>query len=101
VAHNVIITVKDTGIGIDPQQQEKLFRPFVMVDGSTTRKFKGTGLGLAISRNLIELMGGSITLYSPGLGKGTTVEISLPLKQRRSVSQIESSNNREMAQSLF
>jgi two-component system, NarL family, sensor histidine kinase BarA len=80
-ASTVVITVKDTGIGIDPNQQDKLFRPFVMVDGSTTRQFGGTGLGLAISRNLIELMGGSITLYSAGRGKGTTVKISLPLTQ--------------------
>ena len=74
----VVVTVKDTGIGIDPSQQHKLFRPFVMVDGSTTRKCGGTGLGLAISRNLIELMGGSIVLFSDGEGKGTTVEITLP-----------------------
>jgi two-component system sensor histidine kinase BarA len=74
-----IVIVKDTGIGIDPNQQKKLFLPFVMIDGSTTRRFGGTGLGLAISRNLIELMDGSITLFSLGLGRGTTVEISLPI----------------------
>jgi len=75
----VIITVTDTGVGIDPAQQHKLFRPFVMADNANTRKFEGTGLGLAISRNLIELMGGTITLESAGINQGTTIAIALPL----------------------
>jgi len=78
-----IITIIDTGIGIDPQQQSKLFRPFVMIDGSTTRKFSGTGLGLAISKNLMKMMEGDITISSQGQGLGTTVEIILPLVGER------------------
>ena len=81
LTQQVIIKVQDTGIGIEISQQDKLFRPFVMVDGSTTRKFGGTGLGLAISRSLIESMNGSIDLYSAGEGHGTTVIIQLPLAE--------------------
>ncbi|MBW4669807.1 MAG: two-component sensor histidine kinase [Cyanomargarita calcarea GSE-NOS-MK-12-04C] len=75
----IIVSVKDTGVGVDSAQQDKLFRPFVMVDAQNTRKFGGTGLGLAISRNLMELMGGTITLESAGINQGTTVSIILPL----------------------
>lgn len=78
-----IITIIDTGIGIDPQQQSKLFRPFVMIDGSTTRKFSGTGLGLAISKNFMKMMGGDITISSQGQDLGTTVEIILPLVREK------------------
>jgi two-component system, NarL family, sensor histidine kinase BarA len=90
IHQEVVIQVKDTGIGIDPGQQHKLFRPFVMVDGSTTRKFGGTGLGLAISRNLIELMDGKIALHSAGENQGTTVTLSLPLAEVISQSQFKS-----------
>lgn len=75
----VVVSVQDTGIGVAPDQIHKLFRPFGMADGSTTRKFEGTGLGLFISRNLLERMGGTIDLYSEGLNRGTTVELALPL----------------------
>ncbi|BAZ42731.1 integral membrane sensor signal transduction histidine kinase [Calothrix sp. NIES-4101] len=75
----VVISIQDTGIGIEPSQQQKLFRPYVMIESSTNRKFEGTGLGLAISRNLMELMGGTISLESNGINQGTTATITLPL----------------------
>jgi two-component system sensor histidine kinase BarA len=75
----VIITVKDTGIGVALDKQDKLFQPFVVVDGSTTREFDGIGLGLTISQSLMKMMGGSIDLYSKGENQGTTVTLSIPV----------------------
>lgn len=82
------MSVEDTGIGIAPEVQARLFEPFVQAESSTTRRFGGTGLGLTICRKLIDLMGGALELRSePGIGTRMTVRLTMPVvSQRYSVS---------------
>ncbi len=77
-ADSVAFTVTDTGIGISPEGQKKLFQPFVQAERDTTRRFGGTGLGLAICRQLADLMGGVIDIDSD-IGRGTTMRLTVPL----------------------
>jgi PAS domain S-box-containing protein len=73
--------VRDTGIGMTPDQQAKVFEAFTQADESTTRAYGGTGLGLAITKSFCRLMGGDVTLTSEA-GKGTTFVVRLPAVSR-------------------
>ena len=77
---DLMIRVKDTGVGMKPEFLERIFKPFEQEDASTTRRFGGTGLGLAISDQMVRLMGGQIVVESqPNVGSEFTVFLSLPV----------------------
>jgi len=79
----ILISVKDTGMGIPPHQLETVFQEFSQVDTSTTRKAGGTGLGLPISRRLVEMHGGRLWVESTGVeGEGSTFLVEMPIEAR-------------------
>jgi len=77
---NIQFSVTDTGIGINPSEQTRIFSSFEQAESSTTRKYGGTGLGLAISKSIVELMGGRIWMLSE-INKGSTFSFIIPLKR--------------------
>ncbi len=77
-SESLAFEVQDTGIGVSPENQAKLFEPFTQAEASTTRRFGGTGLGLVISRRLAELMGGRLHMQST-VGQGTTMMLEVDL----------------------
>jgi len=78
---NLAVWVKDTGIGIEQHDLERLFAPFEQVESSISRKFQGTGLGLALTKKMVELHGGRIQARSEGKDQGSIFEFTLPIRQ--------------------
>lgn len=78
----IITTVRDTGIGIAPEDSDKLFRAFQQIETGLSRRFEGTGLGLSICRKLVELLGGQIRAHSEGPGRGSTFTFTLPTGEK-------------------
>ncbi len=76
---HVLISIKDSGIGIKKEMLSRLFQPFVQADESLDRGSGGLGLGLSITKGIVELHGGSITAYSEGLGRGCEFVMRLPI----------------------
>src|SRR6185503_17477545 len=78
IGDHVMFEVRDTGIGIAPEQRARIFHEFEQADGGSARKFGGTGLGLAISRRIVERMGGRIEVESTP-GEGASFRAVVPL----------------------
>ena len=82
----LVTQVTDTGVGMTPEEQEKLFQPFMQLDASKSREYSGSGLGLALTKRLVEIHGGEISVESEK-GKGSTFQFTLPLNQLAQSSQ--------------
>ena len=78
-----VLQVRDTGIGIKPEDFDKLFAEFEQIDAGSSRRYEGTGLGLALTRKIVEFQGGSISVTSRS-GEGSTFTVELPMATERS-----------------
>jgi two-component system CheB/CheR fusion protein len=85
VNSEIEVVVWDTGVGIAPENMEKIFEGFFRVDTPYSRVTEGTGLGLPLSKKLVELHGGKLSIESKGLNKGTSVHFTLPIVSKRVV----------------
>ncbi len=90
---NAVLTVRDTGIGIEPEVLAWVFEPFIQADRSLDRSRGGLGLGLALAKGIVELHGGKVEAWSAGPGHGSEFTIHLPLQQRVSAAEPKSAVN--------
>lgn len=88
----ISFSVTDTGCGLTPQQQARLFKPFVQADSSTTRKYGGTGLGLALSRRLARALGGELTLEKSEPNVGSVFTLTLPNRTSHETAVLKTQN---------
>jgi signal transduction histidine kinase len=97
----VKISVSDTGIGLNYEDRERVFRPFEQADGSASRRYQGTGLGLSLTKRLVQLHGGKIWVESEGEGKGSTFSFVIPVDPKENPTEInlmeKSSSNGELS----
>lgn len=99
--HEVHFAVSDTGIGMDAEQQKKLFQNYVQASAETTRKYGGTGLGLSISKQLVELQGGNISIKSiPRMGSTFSFSLTYAVSKNKTVVKKEKLVSKEMARIL-
>jgi PAS domain S-box-containing protein len=78
-----LVSVEDTGIGIEKGSLERIFAPFEQADGTASRRFQGTGLGLTLTRQFVELHGGKVWAESEGLGKGSAFRFLIPISREK------------------
>jgi signal transduction histidine kinase len=91
----LVVFVRDTGIGIAPDQLERVFGEFDQVDSSYSRTQQGTGLGLAVTRRFVELHGGRIWAESEGKGKGSTFTFTIPIRGHEDPNKGSAGNGKE------
>ncbi len=98
IGDTIKIQVHDTGIGLNPEDTQRIFEAFEQADSSYSRIHEGTGLGLALTRRLTELHGGVIRAESPGPGQGSTFTIEIPFTRCEESTELEAAHARQEAQ---